>query len=92
VRTPDGRLIRVDREGDVQAGASRGDQAVRGGAVGATIGALIGAIANGGKGAAVGAAIGGGLVGGTIYATGADLDLPRGTEIEIISQPIWDRR
>lgn len=92
VRTPDGRLIRVDREGDVQAGASRGDQAVRGGAVGATIGALIGAIANGGKGAAIGAAVGGGLVGGTIYATGADLDLPRGTEIEIISQPVWGRK
>jgi hypothetical protein len=91
-RTPDGRVMLVDREGDVQAGGSRSGQVVTGGAVGATIGALIGAIANGGKGAAIGAAIGAGAVAGTVYAVGQDLDLPRGTELQIISQPIWDRR
>jgi len=91
-RTPDGRVILVDREGDVHTGNSRTTQTVTGGAVGATIGALIGALANGGKGAAVGAAIGAGVGGGTAYAVGSDLDLPRGTELQIISQPIWDRR
>jgi len=91
-RTPDGRVILVDREGDVHAGASRTGQTVTGGAVGATIGALIGAIANGGKGAAIGAAIGAGAGAGTAYAVGSDLDLPRGTEFQIVSQPIWDRR
>ena len=91
-RTPDGRVILVDREGDVHAGASRSGQTVTGGAVGATIGAIIGAIANGGKGAAIGAAIGAGAGAGTAYAVGQDLDLPRGSELQIISQPIWDRR
>jgi hypothetical protein len=91
-RTPEGRVIQVDREGDVHAGASRTGQTVTGGAVGATIGAIIGAIANGGKGAAIGAAIGAGAGAGTAYAVGSDLDLPRGTEFQIISQPIWDRR
>jgi hypothetical protein len=91
-RTPDGRVILVDREGDVHTGMSRTGQTVTGGAVGATIGAIIGAIANGGKGAAIGAAIGGGVGVGTAYAVGSDVDLPRGTEVSIISQPIWDRR
>jgi hypothetical protein len=91
-RTPDGRLLLIDREGDVHTGPNRSAQAVTGGAVGATIGAIIGAIANGGKGAAIGAAIGAGTVAGTVYAVGQDLDLPRGTELQIIAQPIWDRK
>jgi hypothetical protein len=91
VRTPDGRMIEVDREGDVHAGATRTDQAVQGGAIGATIGAIIGAIAGGGKGAAIGAAVGGGTVAGTVYAVGNDINLPRGTEIRIIAQPVWGR-
>ncbi|HEX5071103.1 MAG TPA: hypothetical protein VFV78_12880 [Vicinamibacterales bacterium] len=90
-RTPDGRVVLVDREGDVRTGDRTG-QTVAGAGIGATIGAIIGAIANGGKGAAIGAAIGGGIGGGAAYSVGSDLDLPRGTELQIISQPIWDRK
>ena len=91
MRTPDGHVIEVDRDGDVHAGQTRTDQAVQGGAIGAAIGAIIGAVAGGGKGAAIGAAIGGGTVAGTVYAVGHDIDLPRGTEVRVVAQPVWGR-
>jgi hypothetical protein len=89
IRTPDGRVISVDTQGVVQGGSSRSNQVVTGGAVGAAFGALIGAIANGGKGAAIGAAAGAGAGAGMAYAVGGDLNLPRGTEVQVLSQAVW---
>ena len=92
VRTPNGKIIAIDTEGTVHAGSSQTTQTVQGGAVGAAIGAIIGAIAGGGKGAAIGAAIGGGAGAGTVYVVGNAVDLPVGTEVQIVSQPIMDGR
>jgi hypothetical protein len=90
-RTPDGRIVMIDTEG-VATGSSRSTQAVQGGAIGAAVGAIIGAIAGGGKGAAIGATVGAGAGAGAAYAEGTDLDMPRGTEVHIIAQPVWERR
>jgi hypothetical protein len=90
IRTPDGRIISVDTEGVVKSGSSRSNDVVTGGAVGAAFGALIGAIANGGKGAAIGAAAGAGAGAGMVYVVGTqDLNLPRGTEVQVLSQAVW---
>ena len=90
VRTPNGKVIEVETEGAVDAGGSRSTNAVKGGAIGAAIGAIIGAIAGGGKGAAIGAAVGAGAGAGTVYVVGKSVDLPRGTELQIVSQPLGD--
>jgi hypothetical protein len=92
VRTPDGETIRVNDEGTVEQDGQTAE-AVQRGAIGAGIGALIGAIAGGGKGAAIGAVIGAGGGAGTVILEGRDrLDLPRGTEVTIISGAPRSRR
>jgi hypothetical protein len=86
VRTPDGEAIRVDNEGSVEDENSQTEKTVQRGAIGAAVGAIIGAVAGGGSGAAIGAAIGAGGGAGTVIVEGRDqLDLPRGTELTIIS-------
>ena len=75
----------------MNAGTSQSTQALKGGAVGAAIGAIIGAVAGGGKGAAIGAAVGAGAGAGTVYVVGSSVDLPRGTEVQVVSQPLSDR-
>jgi hypothetical protein len=92
VRTPNGKVIAIDTEGTVRAGNSQSTQAVQGGAIGAAIGAIIGAVAGGGKGAAIGAAIGAGAGAGGVYVVGSSVDLPAGTEVQIVSQPIYEGR
>jgi hypothetical protein len=92
VRTPDGKVIGVDTEGVVQAGNAKSKQAVQGGAIGAALGAIIGAVAGGGKGAAIGAAVGAGAGAGTVYAIGNVLDLPPGTEVQVVAEPIMNGR
>ena len=86
VRTPDGEMVRVNREGAVDTGSSQTQKTVERGAIGAALGAIIGAVAGGGKGAAIGAVIGAGGGAGTVIASGRDrLDLRRGTELTITS-------
>lgn len=85
VRTPDGETISVDNDGTVEEN-SQTEKTVQRGAIGAAIGAIIGAITGGGKGAAIGAAIGAAGGAGTVIVQGRDqLDLPRGTELTIMS-------
>jgi cytochrome c556 len=86
VRTPDGKSIAVNDEGTVEQ-ESRTEETIQRGAVGAAIGAVIGAIAGGGDGAAIGAVIGAGGGAGTVLVQGSDrLDLPRGTQLTILSR------
>jgi len=86
VRTPDGEMVRVDREGDMNRRENQTDKIVERSVLGAALGAMIGAVTGGGKGAVIGAAIGGGAGAGTVFIEGRDrLDLPRGTELTIIS-------
>jgi YMGG-like Gly-zipper len=85
VRTPDGETIAVNDQGRVEQD-SRTEETLQRGAIGAAIGAVIGAITGGKKGAAIGAVIGAGGGAGTVILQGRDrLDLPRGTELTIIS-------
>ena len=85
VRTPGGEAIGVDNAGTVEDPSQTG-KAVQRGAIGAALGAIIGAITGGGKGAVIGGAIGAGAGAGTVIAQGRDqLDLPRGTELTIMS-------
>ncbi len=84
VRTPDGETVRVDNEGGVEEGESRGSTTAKRGGIGAAAGAVIGAIAGGGKGAAIGAIVGGGAGAGSVYIQGRDdLDLRAGTRLTI---------
>ena len=84
VRTPNGETVRVDNEGSVQEGQSRGSTTAKRSGVGAAAGAVIGAIAGGGKGAAIGAIVGGGAGAGSVYIQGHDdLDLRTGTRVTI---------
>lgn len=86
VRTPDGDSVRVDRGGAMDRRENQTDKIVGRSVLGAALGAMIGAVSGGGKGAAIGAAIGGGAGAGTVLIEGRDrLDLPRGTELTIIS-------
>ena len=86
VNTPDRQSVRVDREGVIDSQDSQAQKVVERSAMGAALGALIGAVAGGGKGAAIGAAIGAGGGAGTVMIEGRDrLDLPRGTEVTLIS-------
>lgn len=92
VRTPNGKVVSIDNEGAVRTGSSQSTQTVQGGAIGAALGAIIGAVAGGGKGAAIGAAVGAGAGAGTVYAVGSSVDLPVGTEVQIIAQPVYEGR
>jgi hypothetical protein len=92
VRTANGETISVNAEGTVEEN-SQTDEAIRRGAIGAALGAIIGAISGGGKGAAIGAVIGAAGGASTVIVQGRDqLDLPRGTELTIISSlPVSQR-
>jgi type IV secretion system protein VirB10 len=84
LRTPDGEKISVDNEGAVKEGETRTSTTAKRAGVGTAVGAIIGAIAGGGKGAAIGAIIGGGAGAGSVYIQGRDdLELARGTEVNI---------
>jgi len=84
VRTQGGETVRVDNEGTVRDGDSRGTQTAQRAAIGTAVGAIIGAIAGGGKGAAIGAVIGAGAGAGSIYVQGReDLELLSGSELTI---------
>lgn len=86
VRTAEGQTVRVDNEGAVQEGDSRGGTTAKRAAIGTAVGAIIGAIAGGGKGAAIGAVIGAGAGAGSVYVQGQDdLELTSGTEVAIRS-------
>lgn len=85
VRSANGEIVRVDREGTVRddSQTTRTEQRA---AIGTAVGAIIGAIAGGGKGAAIGAIIGAGSGAGSVYVQGRnDLELGRGAEIIIRS-------
>jgi YMGG-like Gly-zipper len=82
-RTPNGDIVRVDTEGTVK-DDNQTTKTVQRTAIGTAIGAIIGAIAGGGKGAAIGAVVGAGGGAGSVYVQGRDdLDLARGTELQI---------
>lgn len=84
VRTTNGETVRVDNEGNVQEGDSRGSTTAKRTAIGTAVGAIIGAIAGGGKGAAIGAIVGAGAGAGSVYVQGSDdLELMSGTEVTI---------
>ena len=81
VRLADGTVLRLNGIDDGRT-VTNGDTAVRSGGIGAAMGAIIGAVVGGGKGAVVGAVVGG--AGGIILSQGQEqLDLPRGTEVEL---------
>lgn len=78
------------KEGEIEARTSKGRQEIQAAAIGAGIGAAVGAAAKGGKGAAVGAAIG--ALGGFLIASGMgqELELPKGTKLEIeLERPLY---
>ena len=83
VRTPNGETARIDNEGAIRED-SQSQKTVERAGIGTAIGAVIGAIAGGGKGAAIGAVVGAGGGAGSVYVQGqTDLQLPRGTEVNI---------
>ncbi|MGH9679027.1 MAG: hypothetical protein ACRD4Y_03685 [Candidatus Acidiferrales bacterium] len=79
------------KEGEIEARTSKGAQDFEAAAAGAAIGAAAGAAAHGGaKGAAIGAATGG--VAGFVVSSGIgqELDLPKGTKIELVlDRPLY---
>jgi hypothetical protein len=73
----------VDEEGNIRSG-SRGDQALKRGAIGAAIGGVLGGVLGGGKGALIGILAGGGVGAGSLVLQGAkELRLEPGTEMLI---------
>ncbi len=71
------------KEGEIEARTSKGRQDIEAAAVGAAIGAAAGATAKGGKGAAIGAAVGGAAGFLVSSGMGRELDLPKGTKLEL---------
>jgi hypothetical protein len=72
------------KEGEIEARTGKGTRDLEAAAAGAAIGAAAGAAVHGGKGAAVGAATGGiaGFV--TSSGFGQELDLPKGTKLDLV--------
>ncbi|GEM_PF-604384 len=106
IRTRDGKLPLVadvvsvpgthsvragqSREGEIEARSSKGRREIEAAAAGAAIGAVVGGVTRGGKGAAIGAAIGG--VAGFLVSSGIgqELDLPKGTKLELeLERPLY---
>lgn len=78
------------KEGEIESRTSRGNQEIQAAGIGAGIGAAVGATAKGGKGAAIGAAIGG--LSGFLIASGMgqELELQKGTKLELeLERPIY---
>ena len=81
------------KEGEIEARTSKGRREIEAAAAGAAIGAVVGATAKGGKGAALGAALGG--VTGFLISSGIgqELDLPKGTKLELeLERPLYVAR
>jgi hypothetical protein len=77
------------KEGEIEARTSKGTRDLEAAAAGAAIGATAGA-AHGGKGAAVGAAVGG--IAGFVASSGfgQELDLPKGTKLDLVlDRPLY---
>ncbi len=106
IKTPSGKLPLVadvvdvpgehsvrageSKEGEIEARTSKGRREVEAAAAGAAIGAVAGAAAKGGKGAAIGAVLGGAA--GFLVASGIgqELDLPKGTKLELeLERPLY---
>ena len=78
------------KEGEIEARTSKGTRDLEAAAAGAAIGAAAGAAAHGGKGAAIGAAAGG--IAGFVASSGIgqELDLPKGTKLDIVlDRPLY---
>ena len=78
------------KEGEIEARTSKGRRDVEAAAAGAAIGAVVGATAKGGKGAGLGAALGG--IAGFLISSGVgqELDLPKGTKLELqLDRPLY---
>ena len=78
------------KEGEIEARTSKGRRDVEAAAAGAAIGAVVGATAKGGKGAGLGAALGG--IAGFLISSGVgqELDLPKGTKLELqLGRPLY---
>lgn len=78
------------KEGEIEGRTAKGRQEIQAAAIGAGIGAAVGAAAKGGKGAGVGAAIGG--LSGFLIASGMgqELELQKGTKIELeLQRPLY---
>lgn len=91
VRTPDGKIVRVDNEGSLRERSQTGRTVERAG-IGAAIGAVIGAVIEGLEGAAIGAAIGAGAGAGSVVLQGRDdLELDRGTQFTIRATSVEER-
>ncbi len=80
----------ASKEGEIEARTSKGRRDVEAAAAGAAIGAVIGATTKGGKGAALGAAIGGATGFLVSSGIGQELDLPKGTKLELeLERPLY---
>ena len=78
------------KEGEIEARTSKGTRDLEAAAAGAALGASAGAAAGGAKGAATGAATGG--IAGFIASSGfgQELDLPKGTKLDLIlDRPLY---
>ncbi len=78
------------KEGEIEARTSKGRRDIEAAAAGAAIGAVAGATAKGGKGAGIGAAVGG--ASGFLISSGMgqELDLPKGTKLELeLGRPLY---
>ena len=106
IRTPSGKLPVVanvvsvpgdhsvrqgdSKEGEIEARTSKGRRDIEAAAAGAAIGAVIGATAKGGKGAGIGAAVGGATGFLISSGLGQELDLPKGTKLELeLGRPLY---
>jgi hypothetical protein len=106
IRTPRGRLPLIayvagvpgnsnvrqgeSTEGVIEARSSRSKRDLEAAAIGAGIGAAVGGVAKGGKGAAIGAAVGGLAAFVLSSGVGQDLDLPKGTKLELVlERPLY---
>ncbi len=90
IRTPSGKLPLVADVVKIEARTSKGRRDIEAAAAGAAVGAVVGATAKGGKGAGIGAAAGG--VAGFLISTGLgqELDLPKGTKLELeLGRPLY---
>lgn len=79
-----------NKEGEIESRTSKGRKEIESAAAGAAIGAAAGAAAHGGKGAGIGAAIG--AAAGFLVSSGMgqELDLPKGTKLELeLTRPLY---
>jgi len=78
------------KEGEIEARTSNGTRDLEAAAAGAAMGAAAGAAAHGGKGAAVGAASAGVAAFLASSGIGQEIDLPKGTKIDLVlDRPLY---